>query len=179
MHDVSEAIAKLFSLSRHEFINHLQLINGLAQLNKTEKLQSCVRKASEEIQQLGRLANCGDPRLALLIYEIFIRVPENSLTVECNGAMPLLSPVSLAQATELLDACKEYLLRGESVPLTIMLRGGDAPSVSLRFSSASEKQPEWSCLLENAAVHCFAAALASEGTTLTLLLDKQQQISEQ
>ncbi|MCL5981558.1 MAG: Spo0B domain-containing protein [Firmicutes bacterium] len=173
MHDVSESIAKLFNLCRHEIINRLQVISGLAQLNKTEKLQSCIREVSEEVHQLGRLASCGDPRLALLIYEASVMAPENSLSFECNGTMPVLSPASLTLAAELLDACKEYLLRETSVPLTIMLRGGDAPSVSLRFSATCGEQPDLSCFLENAAGCGLAAAMADEGGILTLLLDKQ------
>lgn len=180
MHDQSEAILKLFSHCRHEFINHLQVISGLAQLNKTEKLQSCIRKVSEELHQLGRLAGCGDPRLGVLIYETTVKVPENSLSVEINGAIPVISQYSLTMAAELLNACQDYLLREKSVPLTILLSGGDTPSVSLRFSSpATGEQPDLAHLLKNVAGHSLVHAISNEDGGLTLLLDKQQVISEQ
>jgi len=173
LYDQSDAYSKLFSLCRHEIINHLQVISGLAQLNKTEKIQSCVRKVSEEMHQLGRLASCGDARLALLIYETVVKVPENSLSVECNGTMPVLSTPSLEMAAGLLAACKDYLLGEKSVPLTLQLRGGDVPSVSLRFSSAPDEQPDLCRLLENAAAHNLIATMDNEGSAQTLLLDKQ------
>ncbi len=179
MHDQAESIIRLLNLCRHEVINHLQVISGLAQLNKTEKLQSCVRKVNEELYQMGRLASCGDARLGLLIYDAFAKTPENSLSVEYNGTMPVLSQASLKLAAKLIDACKEYLLREESVLLKIALGGGDTPSITLRFSSVSGKQPKLGCLLENAAGHDLAAVISDEGGALTLLLDKQEQISEQ
>ncbi|MBT9172891.1 MAG: hypothetical protein DDT21_01278 [Syntrophomonadaceae bacterium] len=179
MHDQSEAILKLFNLCRHEFINHLQVISGLAQLNKTEKLQSCIRKVSDELHQMGRLASCGDPRLGILIYETFAKVPENTLSVEFDGTIPVLSQVSLTLTTELLNACQDYLLREKSAPLTILLSGGDNPSVSLRFSPAPGEQPDLASLLKNAAGHGLDRAISNEEGGLTLLLDKQQMISEQ
>lgn len=179
MHDQSEAILKLFSLCRHEFINHLQVISGLAQLNKTEKVHSCIRKVSEEVHQLGRLVSCGDPRLGALIYDVFAKVPENSLSVEFNGTIPVLSPVSLALATELLNACEDYLLQGKSVSLTILLSGGHAPSLTMRFNPVVPELADLERLLEKTTGNGLSHAVIKEGDALILFLDKQLEGSEQ
>lgn len=104
MHNVEDAMLKMLSIYRHEFLNYLQVVAGLAQLNKTERLMTYIRKVSEEVQQFGRLAGCGDPRLALLIYEAFFQGTTENLVLQVRGVFPLLNE-------EVLDALSSMLLQ--------------------------------------------------------------------
>ena len=102
MHSVDDAMLKMLSIYRHEFLNYLQVVAGLAQLNKTERLMAYIRKVSEEVQQFGRLAGCGDPRLALLIYEAFFQGTSENLVLQVRGVFPLIDDEVLAALTSML-----------------------------------------------------------------------------
>lgn len=177
MCDQLESMQKMHRACQHEFLNYLQVISGMVQLSKTEELLPYIRKASEEVQRVGRLAACGDARLALLIYENFFLEVVPELLLDVDGRLPFLSADSLAAAAELFADCKAYLLQGGCVRVELVLRGGDAPNLSLRFFSLTEVTQDlyrWRAMTARRYI-CFE----SEGQVcLTLPMDKLPTVSE-
>jgi sensor histidine kinase regulating citrate/malate metabolism len=51
------AMLELISVQRHDFLNHLQVISGLLQLNKGEKVRDYIREISQEIGRLSRVSH--------------------------------------------------------------------------------------------------------------------------
>ncbi|MCQ6559748.1 sensor histidine kinase [Paenibacillus mendelii] len=52
---------------RHDFLNHVQTIHALAELNKTEELKAYTCELTGEIRQLNDIINIGNPAIAALI----------------------------------------------------------------------------------------------------------------
>ncbi|UVI28593.1 sensor histidine kinase [Paenibacillus spongiae] len=52
---------------RHDFMNHVQTIHALAELNKTDELKSYTSELTGEIRQLNDIINIGNPAIAALI----------------------------------------------------------------------------------------------------------------
>jgi len=48
----------------HDILNHLQVISGLSQLQKTERIRTYVHEVSNQIKEIGRLARLGHAGLA-------------------------------------------------------------------------------------------------------------------
>lgn len=125
MHSVDDAMLKMLSIYRHEFLNYLQVVAGLAQLNKTERLMAYIRKVSEEVQQFGRLAGCGDPRLALLIYEAFFQGTSENLVLQVRGVFPLIDDEVLAALTSMLLEFNTQLNNERQSTLNVSLDAGE------------------------------------------------------
>ena len=49
------AMLELISVQRHDFLNHFQVISGLLQLNKGEKVRDYIRQVSLELGRLSRV----------------------------------------------------------------------------------------------------------------------------
>jgi hypothetical protein len=58
-------IIKIISNQRHDFLNHLSIISGLAQLNKVELVPGYIAKISEELKSLREVIHLKYPRAAL------------------------------------------------------------------------------------------------------------------
>ena len=61
--DLNEAVNKLIQYYRHDFLNILQMVSGLAQLQKTDRLMTYIRKVTDEVQQFGRFIGWVTPVL--------------------------------------------------------------------------------------------------------------------
>ena len=55
------------SSQRHEFLNHLQVVMGLLQLNKLEEAVGYIKKTSENLQRAGLAARVPWPELAAVL----------------------------------------------------------------------------------------------------------------
>jgi len=99
MYALGDAMAELVDIYRHDFLNVLQVVGGLAQLNRTDRLMAYIRSASDEALQFGKLINCGDPRLALLIYKELLQALGGNYLLDVRGVMPLL-PVETLEGLE-------------------------------------------------------------------------------
>lgn len=133
MHSVNDAALKMFSIYRHDFLNYLQVVAGLAQLNKTERLMDYIRKASEEVQQFGRLAGCGDSRLALLIYEAFFQGTTEKLVLQVQGVLPLINEEILVDLSSIFMGLRTQLSNEMQGALAIFIDAGGTPCLSIQF----------------------------------------------
>ncbi|SFR08270.1 Sensor_kinase_SpoOB-type, alpha-helical domain [Desulfoscipio geothermicus DSM 3669] len=55
---------ELLSLQRHDFLNHLQVISGLLQLNKEDRAREYIREVTRDIVRLSRVVHLKVPEVA-------------------------------------------------------------------------------------------------------------------
>ncbi|MFZ5596658.1 MAG: Spo0B domain-containing protein [Bacillota bacterium] len=60
---------KIMSVQRHDFLNHLQVISGLVQLNKTDRVKEYISQVSREFEKLGRVGHIAVPEVAAALLE--------------------------------------------------------------------------------------------------------------
>lgn len=53
----TEKMLELLSVLRHDFLNHLQVISGLLQLNKPERVMEYIREVSSHIASLSKIVH--------------------------------------------------------------------------------------------------------------------------
>ncbi len=64
---------EMMSVQRHDFLNHLQVISGLVQLNKGDRVKEYIRQISAEMEHLGKLARISAPEVtAVLLLGYFL-----------------------------------------------------------------------------------------------------------
>lgn len=175
---IDEALLEMLSIYRHEFLNYLQVIGGLAQLNKTDRLIDYIRKASEEVQQLARLTACGDPRLALLIFNYFCRWETKSiLLLELRGTISLLTQPMLDNIQNIFLWYQKQLHALDEYTATLTLSAGDTPYLQLNVLNDTEAvlpAPPREITECGGVISCFNP----HENGFTLLLDKTEVVSE-
>lgn len=138
----AEAWGKLLRLYRHDFLNILQVISGLAQLQKTDRLLAYIRKSSEEVQKLGHLPGCGDPRAALIIYETMAELQQRNCLFEVKGKLPLLSAESLTGLETFMRAFQNELFTLDNCAINIIL-SEEGPEFRVRLSTENIPETFW------------------------------------
>jgi hypothetical protein len=175
---IDEALLEMLSIYRHEFLNYLQVIGGLVQLNKTDRLLDYIRKASEEVQQLARLTTCGDPRVALLIFNYFCRwETKGILLLELRGTIPLLTEPMLDTMQNIFLWYQKQLRTLDEYTATLILSAGDTPYLQLNIINDKETvlpAPPREITECGGAISCFKP----HENGFTVLLDKTEVVSE-
>jgi hypothetical protein len=177
MHGVNESMEKLVGIYRHDFLNVLQVVGGLAQLNKTDRLLTYIRKASEEVQQFGRLIGCGDPRLAFLLYEALLQDRTGNYIVHVNGTIGLLEEQLLCRLAEFIQALNAELPLLEECTLTLTIHG---PKKQLQLKILNDKNPEpfWVYVQQIADKSGLELTLNRKNIELTIPLDNRDSEGE-
>lgn len=170
MNDVNDSMSRLVSLYRHDFLNILQVVGGLAQLNKTDRLLTYIRKASEEVQQMGRLINCGDPRFALLLYEKFLQDLPGNCLLQVRGTIPLMANETLGQVSIFLHTLQAEIARMEEYTLSLSIQGKE-PAFKIHILAESDMEQFWVSALKVANDCGLTAIVDRKKSELTLLLD--------
>lgn len=179
MHDVTKAMDELVRIYRHDFLNVLQVVGGLSQLNKTERLMAYIRKASEEVQQFGRFIGCGDPRLALLIYEKLLQDLAGNYLLHVNGVMPLLHDDALKGLEDVLGVVQARLLHIGEGTVTVTVSGKEVPMLTVRILSENDLPGFWDAVMSAASESGLRAFLNSDKSELSLHLDNEGTAGEQ
>lgn len=52
----SKTFLEIMSLQRHDFLNHLQVISGLVQLNKNDRVKEYIKQISMEMEKMSRIS---------------------------------------------------------------------------------------------------------------------------
>lgn len=133
MQELSEAINTLVQHYRHDFLNVLQVVGGLAQLQKPEKLLAYIHRASEDVQQFGRFIGCGDARLALIVFNNLLQCFAGCYVLRVEGTVPLLADVTLSGLTQTLLAVRNCLQGLVDFSLHIYIEGGKQTILHLRL----------------------------------------------
>lgn len=58
---------EVMSIQRHDFLNHLQVITGLIQLNKGDRVKEYIRQVSVEMERLSKVAHLAVPEVAAVL----------------------------------------------------------------------------------------------------------------
>lgn len=58
---------EVMSVARHDFLNHLQVISGLVQLNKTERVREYINQVSVEMERLSQVSRLSVPEVAAFL----------------------------------------------------------------------------------------------------------------
>jgi hypothetical protein len=142
MKELTQAMEKLLQHYRHDFLNILQVIGGLAQLQKTDRLLSFIQKASVEVQQFG-LIGCGDPRFALAVYEFLLQDFKGTYILRIDGTLPLLEPDVLAALQLTLQNIQSSLQLFPDGILHISVGGGRRPILTLSLLDEANTCALW------------------------------------
>ncbi|WP_169738546.1 Spo0B domain-containing protein [Desulfofalx alkaliphila] len=63
----SKELLKIIQVQRHDFLNHLQVISGLVQLNKSDKVLEYIKKVSGEMGELAAITRLKIPELKAVL----------------------------------------------------------------------------------------------------------------
>ncbi|EEG78130.1 Spo0B domain-containing protein [Dethiobacter alkaliphilus] len=177
MDNTKEATEKLISLYRHDFLNILQVVGGMAQLNKTDKLMIYIRKASEEVQQFGRFIGCGDPRLALMIYETLLENVAGNYVLQITGTLAVLPDNVLPALEQTLQPVRALLEELGECTLSVAIHGSDS-KLQIYIINDANTEVDWQPVLEQAQLHGLQAEVLAKKNELVLCLDKLGPASE-
>ncbi|MCR3922515.1 MAG: Spo0B domain-containing protein [Firmicutes bacterium] len=176
MHDVNEAMEKLLQHYRHDFLNVLQVVGGLAQLQKTDKLLAYIREASEETQQFARFVGCGDARLALAVFDALLQNMDGDYVLQVEGSIPSLEPSFLDGLACTLAVASNCMQKLQGVTLAVDIEGGTHPTLNLRL--LGEKESIWQPVLLAANQNGLRASIDAKNCEFSLLLDKWESAGE-
>lgn len=62
-----EKILRIIQTQRHDFLNHLQVISGLLQLNKTDRALEYIKQVNMEIAQFSKTARVNIPEVTAVL----------------------------------------------------------------------------------------------------------------
>jgi sensor histidine kinase regulating citrate/malate metabolism len=57
----------MMSVQRHDLLNHMQVISGLVQLNKTERVREYINQVSHEVERLSKVGHLLVPEVAAVM----------------------------------------------------------------------------------------------------------------
>ncbi len=60
-------LLEVFQVQRHDFLNHLQVISGLLQLNKGERVRDYIQQVSKEYEMLSRITRIKSPEIKAVL----------------------------------------------------------------------------------------------------------------
>ncbi|RJX22524.1 MAG: hypothetical protein C4570_01225 [Ammonifex sp.] len=86
--DLEEAL-QLLRAQYHDFLNCLQVISGMAELGRPEKIRDYVRRAADEFEARGRLAKVGLPAVAWGLLLLQMEAVPAGLKVSCTLEPPV------------------------------------------------------------------------------------------
>lgn len=97
-----QAVLELFRRQRHNFMNHLQVLYGYAQLNRLDAMGDYFNRLVQNLVQQSQLNRLADPRLALTLLRWSIVAEDEGvdLKIEASpmaGGMPLSDDKGLAE----------------------------------------------------------------------------------
>ncbi|MFZ5633444.1 MAG: Spo0B domain-containing protein [Bacillota bacterium] len=58
---------EIMSMQRHDFLNHLQVISGLVQLNKNDRVKEYIKQISQEAEMLSKVGHLAVPEVATVL----------------------------------------------------------------------------------------------------------------
>lgn len=81
--EAKEAL-KVLRAQYHDFLNCLQVVSGLVDLGRPEKIKEYVRRAADEFTARGRLARSGLPEVTWMLLRFQIEAAEHGIRVSCD-----------------------------------------------------------------------------------------------
>lgn len=110
----------VIQVQRHDFLNHLQVISGLSQLNKPERLREYIIQISAEMAQMSKTTRLRIPELTAALLAGFNLAARYQvrldLTVDSDYQNLALPGRVAAEALEKLLGCAMEALADPAVP---------------------------------------------------------------
>ncbi|HOV78850.1 MAG TPA: Spo0B domain-containing protein [Bacillota bacterium] len=77
-----EKLLKIIQAQRHDFLNHFQVISGLLQLNKIDRVREYINQVSMEMAQLGKTARLNVPEITAVLLNGFYDASMSQIEIE-------------------------------------------------------------------------------------------------
>lgn len=104
-----EKLLEVIQVQRHDFLNHLQVISGLLQLNKVDRVREYIGQVSMEMAQLSKTARVKAPEVTATLLAGFNNASmsqiELELTVNSNMADCAVPGPVMGEAIERSLSC--------------------------------------------------------------------------
>lgn len=168
--DLEEAL-RLLRGQYHDFLNHLQIISGLVDLGRTDRIKNVVRRAAEEFETRGRVAKMGLAAVSWALLLLQMDALPAGLKVSCELEKALVeSGIQDTAVLSELHAAMIAQVSGTGREWPLKITGRNVPEgYSLTYAGPWD----WGKIIE--AVSDAAAASGSsldlaEGDAVTVLL---------
>jgi sensor histidine kinase regulating citrate/malate metabolism len=104
--ELSNSAIEMMRLYRHDVMNDFQLIRGFLQLNKLERVNTCIQHAVERAQKMSVFSDLPDALVGFVLTEAYIRF--SLLDLELTTELP--TPTKKRSATDLATSMYEPAL---------------------------------------------------------------------
>lgn len=137
----AQEVARLFQWQRHDFLNHLQVLSALAQLNKPERALEYIASACRDLDRERRLTGLLPPEAGLVLLNWFYRFVEAGVQFEVQLASDLSRGVNGQGLAALLTEIMTLFFRAKPRPQEVSLRsfradGAEVLEISVRSDTA-------------------------------------------
>lgn len=119
-------LLEVIQVQRHDFLNHLQVISGLMQLNKPERLKEYIEKIIEEMKPLSAVTRLNVPELKAVILIALKEAQKHQIDFKFNinttlGNCPLDGRIMGQGVEACLQGLWQYLTLPEVTVRTVVL----------------------------------------------------------
>ncbi len=110
-----QAILDIIRRQRHNFMNHLQVLYGYAQLNRIDAMGDYFNRLVQNLVQQSQLSGLADPSLAIALLKWCIVAEDEGIDLKLETA-PQLSMMKLARGEDIeeLDRRMELAIKAVS-----------------------------------------------------------------
>lgn len=155
---------QMLSRYRHDWLNHIQLVQGYLQMKKYERMVGPLRTCVEEAKKHARLSSLSSPLLAYSLMEASLHYPQLQIDIQAS-ALPEHLPLAVEKelAHLLFSMCAKgdeiRQRRGQSVSWTFTLchRGENGLAIGLCITGEN---------IEEAYIHEVISSLTEWGLVL-------------
>ncbi|MEW6183614.1 MAG: Spo0B domain-containing protein [Bacillota bacterium] len=125
--DLEEAL-RLLRGQYHDFLNHLQIVSGLVDLGRTDKIKDAVRRAAGEFETRGRVAKMGLTEVSWALLLLQMDAVPAGLKVSCELEKALVeSGVPNAAVLRKLHAAMISRVSGTGREWPLKITGRNVP----------------------------------------------------
>jgi hypothetical protein len=140
-----EEALRLLSQYRHDWLNHIQLVQGYLQMKKYERAAEPIRACVEEARKHAKLGSLASPLVAYRIMDVTLRYPLLQIDVQApgltGGELPFAVEAELAETLYLICAEGGEWTNRTGRPVhwgfTILQRGTNGFAIGLHVSGES------------------------------------------
>jgi len=76
------ALLEVIRVQRHDFLNHLQVISGLVQLNKSDRVRDYIREITGDFERMGRIIHLKSPEATAVFLVAGLRAAERQIELD-------------------------------------------------------------------------------------------------
>lgn len=80
----SKTFVEVISLARHDFLNHLQVISGLVQLNKADRVRDYIKQVCLDMSVMSKVSHLRNPEISEFLLMLYYIGAKNQVNVIYN-----------------------------------------------------------------------------------------------